>query len=199
MHWKGERYPPPLQGAQPLSPGRQGPASMAFITDRNRPQPRWQPPPTACLTASAAASEAPSLLMHPWVLVLVLRLGANPHPLYTTSASAEHGLPDEGPRATRGSPIVAGGWRSTAGGWPLHCSSRCRPVGSWKKRPEGERQRKQWVHVVQGGSPMLPGCASRQPTSPHAWYSIWRSPPPPIPHAAIPPPLPFLVCIWSVF
>ena len=35
---------------------------MAFVTDSNRPQPLWQPPPTACLTASGAASEAPSLL-----------------------------------------------------------------------------------------------------------------------------------------
>ena len=34
---------------------------MAFITDSNRPQPLRQPPPTACLTASGAASEAPSL------------------------------------------------------------------------------------------------------------------------------------------
>ena len=41
------------------------PASMAFVTDSNRPQPLWQPPPTACLTASGAASEAPSLRMHP--------------------------------------------------------------------------------------------------------------------------------------
>ena len=39
---------------------------MAFVTDSNRPQPLWQPPPTACLTASGAASEVPSLLMHPW-------------------------------------------------------------------------------------------------------------------------------------
>ena len=38
---------------------------MAFVTDSNRPQPPWQPPPTACLTASGAASEAPSLLLHP--------------------------------------------------------------------------------------------------------------------------------------
>ena len=29
----------------------------------NRPQPLWQPPPTACRTASGATSEAPSLLM----------------------------------------------------------------------------------------------------------------------------------------
>ena len=39
------------------------PASTAFVTDSNRPQPLWQPPPTACLTASGAASEAPSLLI----------------------------------------------------------------------------------------------------------------------------------------
>ena len=32
---------------------------MAFVTDINRPQPLWQPPPTACLTASEAASEVP--------------------------------------------------------------------------------------------------------------------------------------------
>ena len=36
---------------------------MAVVTDSNRPQPLWQPPPTACLTASAASS----LPMHPWV------------------------------------------------------------------------------------------------------------------------------------
>ena len=35
------------------------PGSTAFITDGNRPQPPRQPPPTACLTASGAASEAP--------------------------------------------------------------------------------------------------------------------------------------------
>ena len=40
---------------------------MAFVTDSTRPQPLWQPPPTACLTASGAASEAPSLPMHLWV------------------------------------------------------------------------------------------------------------------------------------
>ena len=37
---------------------------MAFVTDSNRPQLRRQPPPTACLTASGAASEVPSLLLH---------------------------------------------------------------------------------------------------------------------------------------
>ena len=55
---------PPPQGrpayAQPLFPQRQVPASMAFVTDSNRPQPLWQPPPTACLTASGATSEAAS-------------------------------------------------------------------------------------------------------------------------------------------
>ena len=69
MHWKGGAYPPTPPGrpayAQPLSPWRQVPASMAFVTDSNRPQLLWQPPPTACLTASGAASEVPSLPMHP--------------------------------------------------------------------------------------------------------------------------------------
>ena len=51
----GGTPPPPGRPAcaQPLSPRRQ--------TDSNRPQPLWQPPPTACLTAAEAASEAPSL------------------------------------------------------------------------------------------------------------------------------------------
>ena len=34
---------------------------MAFVTDSNRPQLIWQPPPTGCLTASGA-SEVPYLL-----------------------------------------------------------------------------------------------------------------------------------------
>ena len=55
--------PPPGRPAyaQPLSLERQVPASMAFVTDSNHPQPLLQPPPTACLTASGAASEASSL------------------------------------------------------------------------------------------------------------------------------------------
>ena len=60
--------PPPPPGhpayAQPLSPERQVSASMAFATDSNRPQPLWQPPPTAYPTASGAAPEVPSRLMH---------------------------------------------------------------------------------------------------------------------------------------
>ena len=51
--------------AQPLPLRRQVPASMAFLTNSNRPQPLWQPPPPACLTASVAGSEIPPLLMHP--------------------------------------------------------------------------------------------------------------------------------------
>ena len=43
------------------------PASMAFVTDSNRPQPLWQPPPTACLTAAGAASVVPSLQIPPWL------------------------------------------------------------------------------------------------------------------------------------
>ena len=51
MHWKGGRSPRGrLAYAQPLSPWRQVPASMAFVTDSNRPQPLRQPPPTALKT-----------------------------------------------------------------------------------------------------------------------------------------------------
>ena len=48
-----------------LSSGPQPHASTACLTDRNRPQRRWQPPPSACLTASGTFVEAPALLMHP--------------------------------------------------------------------------------------------------------------------------------------
>ena len=70
MHWKGGSPPPPPPGrlayAQRLPPRQQVPASVAFVTDSNCPQPLWQPPPTAYPTAPGAASEAPPLLMHPW-------------------------------------------------------------------------------------------------------------------------------------
>ena len=39
---------------------------MAFVTDSNRPQSLWQPPPTACLSASGTAFDVPSFLMHPF-------------------------------------------------------------------------------------------------------------------------------------
>ena len=59
MQWRGgEVTPLPHPGlpayAQPLSRRRQVPASVAFVTDSNRPQPLRQPPTTACLTASGA-------------------------------------------------------------------------------------------------------------------------------------------------
>ena len=67
---RGGGTPPPPFGAPSRCPAtvtqRQVPASMAFVTDRNRPQPLWQPPPTACLAASGAAPEALSLPMHHW-------------------------------------------------------------------------------------------------------------------------------------
>ena len=67
---RGEVTPPPLQGAQPMPshrlPGAQcQPQWHNYVTDSNRPQPLGQPPPTACLPASGAASEVPSILMHP--------------------------------------------------------------------------------------------------------------------------------------
>ena len=39
---------------------------MAFVPNSNHPQPLWRTPPTAYPTASGAASEVPSLLLHPW-------------------------------------------------------------------------------------------------------------------------------------
>ena len=43
----------PLHGPQPPTLTRpQLPTSMAFVTDSNRPQPLWQPPPTAQFTTS---------------------------------------------------------------------------------------------------------------------------------------------------
>ena len=61
--------PPPPSGrpayAWPLPPRPQAPAPMAFVTDNNRAQPLWKPPPTAYLTAPGAAAEVPSLLKHP--------------------------------------------------------------------------------------------------------------------------------------
>ena len=63
---RGGRDPRPPPGSPACAQPSEVPASTAFVTDSNRPQPLWQPPPTACLTASGAASEAPSLQMHPW-------------------------------------------------------------------------------------------------------------------------------------
>ena len=53
---------------------------MAVVINSNRPQPLWQPPPTACLTAPGAAFEALSLLMHPW--------GGGGHDVVLLSAAA---------------------------------------------------------------------------------------------------------------
>ena len=40
------------------------------VTASQGPQPLCQPPPTACLTASGAASEVPFVSTHPWGLSL---------------------------------------------------------------------------------------------------------------------------------
>ena len=64
---RGGRYPP--SRAPSLCPATvpltASAGFQASVTDSNRPQPLRQPPPTACLSASGAASEVPSLLMHP--------------------------------------------------------------------------------------------------------------------------------------
>ena len=69
LHGKGAGTPPHPPGhpayAQPLSTA-DGKRHLAFITDSNRPQPLWHPPPTADLTASGAASEVLSRPMHPY-------------------------------------------------------------------------------------------------------------------------------------
>ena len=94
MRWKGGGYPlcdipsgckgtppPPSRvpslcpATAPLTPGAGTiMASMAFVTDRNRHQPLWQHPPTACLPTSGAPSEVPSLLMHPRCRRVALQL-----------------------------------------------------------------------------------------------------------------------------
>ena len=64
----GVTPPPSLTRAPSLRPAPVSltpSAGLAFVTDSNRPQPLWQPPPTACPTASVGASEALPLLMHP--------------------------------------------------------------------------------------------------------------------------------------
>ena len=81
MHWKGGLPPPPSSRAPSLCPATVPLAPSAslngfFVTDSNRPRPLWQPPPTAHLTASGAASEAPSLLMHPCWRHKIIPMGA---------------------------------------------------------------------------------------------------------------------------
>ena len=70
MHWKGGKVPPPPCRAPSLCPAivslTASASFMAFVTDSNRPQPLWQPPPTACLAASGFTSRVPCLLMQPW-------------------------------------------------------------------------------------------------------------------------------------
>ena len=84
MHWKGGGYPPPPPPSTQPTPShclrRQVPASMAFVTDSNRPQPLQQPPPTACPTGSVAASEVPSLLTLPRPPPPPLEAFVNPPP-----------------------------------------------------------------------------------------------------------------------
>ena len=62
---RGGRSPPPPSKAPGLCPATVSlTASASFggiVTDSNRPEPLWQPPPTACLTACRATSEVLSL------------------------------------------------------------------------------------------------------------------------------------------
>ena len=72
---------------------------MAFVTDGNRPQPLWQPP-TACLTASGAASEVPS----PPTASLPLPRAPPTHPAPCPSAVLRARPQPPGPRREDGHP-----------------------------------------------------------------------------------------------
>ena len=98
MHWKGGGPPPPPSGqpaSVPLTP-------MAFVTDGNRSQPLCQPPPTAYLTASGAASEVRSLLMHP--------CPPPPPPLSASSPGNGRGCPGQGLNWTFPPPMASFEW-----------------------------------------------------------------------------------------
>ena len=62
----GEVPPPSSSGHPAYAPDARCQPQWALVTDSNRPQPLRRPPSTACPTASGAASEVPSLRMHPW-------------------------------------------------------------------------------------------------------------------------------------
>ena len=86
----GKPAPPPPSTAPSLCPATVSLTAMAFVTDSKCPQPLWQPPATACLTASGAASAVPSLLMHLWGLPApVGRLGSPVSPLSTVHCAGE--------------------------------------------------------------------------------------------------------------
>ena len=83
---------------------------MALVTDSDRPQPLWQLPPTACLGASGAASEVPSLLMQPWVWVSVWAIlrGGNRTKWRSAGGLGHLGIGLE-PRSPRYGPILVWG------------------------------------------------------------------------------------------
>ena len=77
---EGGEVPPSTSRAPSLCPATAPLTPSASLNgscnDSNRPQPLWQLPPTACRTAPGAASEAPSLPMHPCPPPLLLRCAA---------------------------------------------------------------------------------------------------------------------------
>ena len=79
---------------------------MAFVTDSNRPQPLWQPPPTACLTASEAALRGPfpsTAPLHSAQVVRPYRRGAASH-----GPGDAPGGSGRGPRARKAPPCPRG-------------------------------------------------------------------------------------------
>ena len=88
---------------------RQVPASMAFVTASNRPQPLRKPPPTACLPASGAASDVPSLQRHPWPQPGGLRRSPVPPPGVSVLVAGRSPCPN----AWESDGVAMGGSRAT--------------------------------------------------------------------------------------
>ena len=152
---------------------------MTFVTDSNRPQPLWQPPPTACLTAAGAASEVPTFpntsLPHP----PPLPPEANARPRYCGRFDAPHPLRHLG-WSVEGSPGGATEGRMApqpSSGW-----GAVRVVG-----PEGgisQMGSAEWEGVGLMTEPLLsPGCVPspaplhRLCQAAQAWGSGDRAPP----------------------
>ena len=105
---------------------------MAFVTDSNRPQPLWQPPPTAYPTASGTTFEAPSLPMRPWHSPLT-RCGIADD-LFDW-ADEEGGTIQTAPRfGFRPPPVLCLPW----GPAPQSCPLSCRHLRANALRPGGQ-------------------------------------------------------------
>ena len=98
------RSPEGLFAQQEREPIRGRPAVRGKRTDGGRPGQCVEPPPTACLTATWAASEVPSLLMHPWGRGALAHSACRAPTCADVQRPIRHGHdPQEQRRRTRGS------------------------------------------------------------------------------------------------